>query len=62
MDLNIDEKRAANAASAAVGEYLEAIGKTDLAAMTEAEWVGFISHAYAIVAGEVRKLWQEEPF
>lgn len=63
MDLNVDEKRAVNAASGAVGEYLEQIGKTDLAAMTEAEWLGFIGHAYGAVAGEVRKIWRDEvPF
>lgn len=63
MNLNVDEKKAVNAASANVGEYLERIGKTDLAQMTEAEWLGFIGHAYACVCAEVHEIWKREvPF
>lgn len=63
MELNVDEKRAVRAASAEVGEYLEHIGKTDLAAMTEEEWLGFIAHTYYNVCLKVGAIWEEEvPF
>lgn len=63
MKLNIDEMKAANAASEEVGGYLERIGKTDLSEMSEAEWLGFIQHAYACVCGQVYKIWENEvPF
>jgi len=63
MQLNVDEKKAANAASEAVGSYLERLGKTDLATMTEAEWLGFIQHTYACVCTEVGRIWEKEvPF
>ena len=61
--LNPDELEAANAASERVGEYLEQIGKTDLASMTPDEWVGFIAHTYASVCDEVRNIWARDvPF
>jgi hypothetical protein len=61
--LNVDEKRAVNSASPEVGAYLDQIGKTDLATMTETEWLGFIAHAYGTVSAEVRKIWENEvPF
>lgn len=63
MELNIDEKRAVNAASGRIGEYLERIGKTDLASMTEPEWLGFLHHAYSCTCEEVRAIWRDEvPF
>lgn len=55
--LNALETGAVAAASEAAGQYLEQIGKTDLAQMTEAEWLGFLAHAYAAVASEVRAVW-----
>ena len=57
--LNTVENEAVIAASAAAGEYLEAIGKTDLSLMTEAEWHGFIGHTFKSVAGEVQRLFDE---
>jgi len=58
-----DEKRAIDAASPAIGEYLEGIGKTDLATMTEGEWMGFLAHAYSCVCDEVAKIHENEvPF
>lgn len=61
--LNALEIGAAAKASPAAGEYLDRIGKSDLAAMTEEEWLGFLAHAYAAVADEVRAVWAEEvPF
>lgn len=62
MDLSVDEKRAIETASPAIGEYLEGIGKTDLAQMSEGEWLGFLHHAYTHSCAEVRKLWNEAPF
>lgn len=63
MELNVDEKRAARESSEAVGGYLERIGKTDLATMTEPEWIGFIEHAYGVVCERVHQQWaQDVPF
>lgn len=62
-ELNKVENEAVAAASAEAGAYLERIGKTDLTQMTEAEWLGFIGHAFGAVSAEVRKLWKEDcPF
>lgn len=61
--LNALETGAAAKASEAAGEYLEQIGKTDLATMTDAEWFGFLAHAYAAVASEVSAVWAADvPF
>ena len=61
--LNETEKQAAAAASEAVGAYLERIGKTDLATMTEAEWLGFVGHAYGCVGEAVKAIWEKDcPF
>lgn len=61
--INALESGAVAKASGNVGEYLEALGKTDLAQMTEAEWHGFIGHAYASVATEVAAVWAADvPF
>ncbi len=63
MPLNVDEMRAVSTASSAIGEWLDALGKTDLAQMTEGEWLGFLAHVYASVCAEVRKIWENEvPF
>lgn len=63
MQLNIDEKRAIHAASAEIGGWLDRLGKSDLATMSEAEWLGFLGHAYATICNEVRKVWENEvPF
>lgn len=63
MQLNVDEKRAVNTASPVIGEWLDALGKTDLAQMSEAEWLGFLVHVYASICTEVRKIWENEvPF
>jgi len=39
VDLDQHEAAAIAAASPAAGEYLESVGKTDLAALTRAEWL-----------------------
>lgn len=63
MNLRVDERQAVKDASSAVGEYLDRIGKTDLATMTEDEWLGFIGHTYATVCNAVRDIIQREcPF
>lgn len=61
--LTVDERRAVENASAATGEYLDRLGKTDLATMTEAEWLGFIAHAYGCVRNEIAEIWEKDvPF
>ena len=63
MQLNVDEKRAVNTASPVIGEWLDALCKTDLAQMTQSEWLSFLAHVYASVCAEVRKVWENEvPF
>ncbi|WP_310533160.1 DUF6511 domain-containing protein [Novosphingobium sp.] len=63
MRLNPTETKAVYNASPAVGEYLETMGKTDLADMTEAEWLGFLGHAFNCIAGEVSAIVKDEcPF
>lgn len=63
MQLNMDEKRAIASSSAAVGAWLDQVGKSDLALMTETEWLGFLGHVYGTISAEVRKIWENEvPF
>lgn len=59
MDIIIEEAKAIEAASPAIGEYLEKIGKTDLALMTEEEWLGFLGHAYVATCEQVRAQWSD---
>lgn len=54
MTLNSTETAALYKSSEAIGAYLETIGKSDLAEMTEMEWLGFIAHAFVTMANEVR--------
>lgn len=42
VDPSEHEQAAIVAASPSAGEYLESIGKTDLAVLTEAEWLTFL--------------------
>lgn len=63
MEPDRNEVRAAEQASARAGEYLEQIGKTDLATMTPEEWAGFLLHVHAAVADEIRAICDEQvPF
>lgn len=63
MAPNRDEKRAVSQASGAVGDYLEQLGKTDLAQMSADEWEGFLAHAFVTIATEVRNIAYEDcPF
>lgn len=57
--LNAVENEAVIAASPAAGEYLEAIGETDLSRLTPEQWTGFIGHVFKAVAGEVQRLFDE---
>ena len=54
MELAPVEADAIMAASEAVGAHLEKLGKTDMATMTEEEWLDFLAAAYAAITGEVR--------
>jgi hypothetical protein len=58
-ELNRIENEAVIAASPAAGEYLEAIGETDLSRLTPEQWTGFIGHVFKTVAGEVQRLFDE---
>lgn len=61
--LDENEIKAAANASEAVGGYLENIGKSDLATMTQDEWQGFILHTFTCVAAEVQAIAaQDTPF
>ena len=63
MKANIDEQRAITAASPAIGAFLEDLGKSDLAVLTQQEWLAFLTHAYVTVCAEVSKIWENEvPF
>jgi hypothetical protein len=62
MEINIVEKVAVETVSPKVGEYLEKIGKTNLATMTTEEWHGFIAHTHACVAEHLREVWDDVPF
>lgn len=55
MDLAPVEADAIMAASEAVGAHLETLGKTDMATMTEEEWLDFLAAAYSAITGEVRE-------
>ncbi len=58
-----EEVRAIDAAGAAIGAFLEDLGKSDLAVLTSEEWLAFLSHAYVTVCVEVSKIWENEvPF
>lgn len=54
------EKEALLAASDAAGEYLEGIGKTDLATMTQQEWRDFIAVIFERSTGELARLSDAE--
>lgn len=53
------EKQGIDAASAAAGEYLEQIGKTDLATMTPEEWNSLLSLIFVKTAAEIQRLSDE---
>lgn len=47
---------AIQAASAPAGEYLESIGKTDLATMTETEWMTLLECIYCTALDKLAEL------
>lgn len=55
MDLAPVEANAIMAASEAVGSHLEKLGKTDMATMTEEEWLDFLAAAYSAINSQVRE-------
>ena len=51
------------AASKTCGGILESMGKTDLAQMTQEEWLDFLAGAYAAICAQVAQAWTDEvPF
>lgn len=56
FDLNHYEKQGLAAASQAAGDYLDEIGKTDLAAMSSAEWHDFIALIFVKATAEIQRL------
>lgn len=59
----VNESEAVSRASGEVGAYLDTIGKTDLATMSEHEWNGFLLHAFKTIANQVRDICDEQvPF
>lgn len=56
FDLHHYEKQALGVASQAAGEYLDEIGKTDLATMTGDEWDSLISLVFVKAAAEIQRL------
>lgn len=61
--LKPNEANAALAGGAAAGAYLDSIGKTDLATMTEAEWRTFCGELFRAACEDLRKQADDEiPF
>jgi hypothetical protein len=56
--LTNDEFNSIMAASPEIGAFLEKLGKSDLATMTEEEWLDFLTHAYATICEFNRAKWQ----
>lgn len=63
-DLNAFEAYALHDAGASAGEYLEGIGKTDLAELTTEEWITFLKMILNGFGDEMRKrlLTHSAPF
>lgn len=60
LELTPQEITAITAASVPAGGYLESIGKTDLATMDEAEWLGFLEVVVTAYIESMAK--QHQPF
>lgn len=52
-ELTIDEGRAIMAASERCGTFLEDISTTDMASMTEEQWLDFLAHCYTTICEAV---------
>lgn len=58
-----NEEAAVREGGAAAGSYLESIGKTDLARLTEAEWRAFCATLFGATCEAMRKAADDEiPF
>lgn len=60
MNLTTDEYECIMAASPVIGEHLETLGKSNMAEMTEIEWLDFIAFTYSAVCIETRKVWDND--
>ncbi len=58
MAMTNDEYDSIMAASPEIGAYLEKLGKSDLATLTEEEWLDFLAHAYSTICEYNRAKWQ----
>jgi hypothetical protein len=54
-DLSDWEEKAIDHASDMAGEYLESLGKTDLATMTHEEWRALIAGVYLNATGKIQE-------
>ena len=54
------EKKAALSAGDAAGQFLDEIGKTDLAAMSQDEWHEFLGHIVLGYQSELQRMIQED--
>jgi len=64
-ELTIEEGRAIMAASERCGTFLEDIGTTDMATMTEEQWLDFLAHCYTTICESVAaeiELLDDVPF
>ena len=61
IDPNEDETAAMQAAGVLAGEYVEHLGKTDLAAFTEAEWNTLIESVITGYIEEMQRRTQKDP-
>lgn len=62
IDPTEQEIEAIQAASEPAGEYLESIGKTDLATMTEEEWLTLLEVVVTAFSDKMAALAEEPPF
>jgi hypothetical protein len=61
IDATMNEKAALGEASNVVGEYIESIGKTDLATFTESEWDNLVECIVTTYCDKLRELQANEP-
>lgn len=58
--LNHFEKQALAAASDKAGAFLEAVGKTDLATMSQQEWQQLLATVFVAATAEIQRLTDED--
>ena len=59
LELTHFERQAVEAASDAAGEYLERVGKTDLAIMSRDEWQELLKGVFLSTTGTIQRLSDE---